>query len=146
MKKRSAIVVSLALAAFVVTAAGGQQTVDKLEGTWTATGGISDGKKVPEDLVAKLNLIAVFKDGKYTITIQGKQLEAGTYKIDGSKKPATIDMAVQEGKDKGKSQIGIYKLEGDNLTLVLANAGIKERPKSFDGAPQVEVSVFKRKK
>jgi uncharacterized protein (TIGR03067 family) len=146
MKKLSATMVGLTLVGLVTVAAGTALAADKIEGTWMGTGGISDGKKVPDEVVTKFMLVAVFKDGKYSVSIQGKQIEAGTYKVDDSKTPATIDLTIKEGKDKDKSQLGIYKIEGGNLTVALALPGEKDRPKSFEGAPKVEVSVFKPKK
>ena len=75
----------------------------------------------------------------------GKEVEKGTYKINAKKNPATIDMSVMEGKDKGKSQIGIFKIEADQLTMAVV-IGSKDRPKSFDPAADVEVRILKRNK
>lgn len=139
-------IVGVCLAFAALTAAGAEQTVDKLEGTWKATSQISDGKKVPENEVAKLMMAIIFKDGKYRISFQDKANESGTFKIDGLKRPASLDLIIQEGKFKGKTRLGIYKLEGDTLTLAWTTAWTKDRPKSIDGAPEVEVVGFKRKK
>jgi uncharacterized protein (TIGR03067 family) len=146
MKKLSATMVGLTLAVLVTVAAGTALAADKIEGTWIGTGGIVNGEKVPEADVTKLMVTAVFKDGKYSVSIQGRQAEAGTYKADDSKKPATIDLTITEGRDKGKTQLGIYKIDGGNLTVALAQSGEKERPKSFEGGPKIEVSMFKPKK
>ena len=76
-----------------------------------------------------------------------KEIESGTFKIDASKKPATIDLLIGKGsKDAGKTQLGLFKLDGGQLTLVIAGVDVKERPKSFDGEKGVEVTVFKRNK
>ncbi len=56
---------------------------------------------------------------------------SGTFKIDASKTPKTIDITLKEG-EKETTQLGIYKLDGDALVISLAEAGAKERPKDFD--------------
>ena len=91
-------------------------------------------------------LIVTFKEGKYTVTSAGKQVEAGTYKVDPKTKPAAIDLKITEGKDKDKMQVGIYKLEAGELSFAIASVDVKDRPKNFDGGKDIEVTVFKRNK
>ena len=151
MKKILSCIICLAVAS-AFTTAGGDKT-PKLDGAWTATAAIIDGNKLPEDEVAKTKLVVTFKDGKYTASMfnkdagKEKEIESGTYKIDASKKPATIDLLIGKGsKDAGKTQLGLFKLDGDQLTLVIGGVDAKERPKSFDGEKGVEVTVLKRNK
>ena len=144
--------VTILTGATIITA-GGAGKAPKLDGAWTATAAIIDGNKLPEDEVAKTKLVVTFKDGKYSASMfnkdagKEKEIEAGTFKIDASKKPATIDLTIGKGsKDAGKTQLGLFKLDGDQLTLVIAGVDVKERPKSFDGEKGVEVTVLKRNK
>ena len=67
---------------------------------------------------------------KYTFEFNGLT-EEGTIKVEPGKKPATIDLAITEGDDKGKSQVGIYKVDGDTITVCLAAPGAKDRPTEF---------------
>jgi uncharacterized protein (TIGR03067 family) len=145
MKKLFACVAVFSLSA-LIAAAGGTEKTAKLEGTWSATGGVMEGKKVPEEVITKLNLTVAIKDGKYNVSVMGKEIENGTYKIDAKAKPSTIDLKVVKGKDEGKTQLGIFLLEGDKLTVAIAAADSKERPKSFEGAEGVEVTMLKRNK
>jgi uncharacterized protein (TIGR03067 family) len=145
MKKLFACVVCFSLSALIAIAGGTEKTA-KLEGSWTATGGVMEGKKLPEEVVTKLNLTVVIKDGKYNVSVMGKEIENGSYKIDAKAKPATIDLKIAKGKDEGKTQLGIFLLEGDKLTVAIASADSKERPKSFEGAEGVEVTMLKRNK
>jgi uncharacterized protein (TIGR03067 family) len=144
MKKLIVCIVCFGLSALVAVAGGGTPTI---EGNWTAISGIIDGKKLPDEDVTKAALVVNFtKDGKYTVISMGKKVESGTYKHDPKAKPATIDLTITEGKDKDKTQFGIYKLDGDQVTFAIASVDVKERPKNFDGGKDAEVTVLKRNK
>ena len=45
------------------------------------------------------------------------------FTIDPTKKPKTIDYAMTEGFTKGKTQLGIYELDGDTFRSCFAPAG-----------------------
>jgi uncharacterized protein (TIGR03067 family) len=144
MKKWLASVVCLGLAALVTTVAGGDKTA-KIDGTWILTSAISNGKKVPDDILAKFMPTAMFKDGKYEMSIMGNLEEAGAYKLDAAKKPATIDLIIEKGRDKGMTQLGIFKIEGNTVTIALTKPGKDNRPKEFESSADVEVQTLKRK-
>jgi uncharacterized protein (TIGR03067 family) len=147
---RSLIASITVFAAIAAVASAGGEKGAKIEGTWQATGAISRGKKVPQEEIQKAMVVVTFKDGKYSVNIGGMEAEAGTYKTDASKKPATIDLTVAKGPDKGKVQAGIYKVEGETLTMSVpqsTNKGGTPRPTTFDGTgPDDEVTIFKRAK
>jgi uncharacterized protein (TIGR03067 family) len=145
MKKLVASIVCLAMISMVTAIAGGEKA-PKIEGTWILTAVVSGKGKAPEDLLAKIMPTAVFKDGKYSFSVMGKIDEAGTYKIDAAKKPASIDLVIDEGKHKGKTQLCIYKIEGEMLTLAVNMPGSTTRPKNFEPGEDVEVQTFKQKK
>jgi uncharacterized protein (TIGR03067 family) len=69
-------------------------------------------------------------------------------KTDPSKNPPTIDLVKKED-DKTEVIRGIYKLEGDELTIVLGfkdrDKGEESRPKDFTESKDVLILVFKRK-
>ena len=56
---------------------------------------------------------------------------SGSYKLDVSRNPKTIDVRWAEGGKKGVTQLGIYKLEGGALTISWGEEGDKERPREF---------------
>src|SRR5262249_30474685 len=68
------------------------------------------------------------KDGKYTLAMDGKEVETGTLKLDPSKKPKAIEFDITGGQGKGKTQVGIYELKDDTFTFCMAHPGAKERP------------------
>ena len=128
----------------IVAVAGGEKS--KLDGVWTATGGSSDGKKLTDDVVAKVMLVVTLKDNTYKVTVMGKQVEAGTWKLDTKPKPAALDLTILEGEEKGKKQLGVMKVEGEVMTVAFAKAGSDARPKNFDGGEGIEVTIMKRNK
>jgi uncharacterized protein (TIGR03067 family) len=146
MKKLFAGVVVFSLSALLAVAQGEKKAAPKIEGTWTQTGGILEGKKLPGEIFDELKTVLTFKDGKYSQVDNGNPSEAGTYKVDATKTPATIDFVVEEGREKGKLQLAIFKIEGETITLALAQHGSNDRPKNFDGENTEGVMVLKRNK
>ncbi len=76
----------------------------------------------------------------------------GTFKLDPTKKPKTIDMTVTEGRreqDQGKELHGIYELTKDGLKWCTSEPGGTERPKEFatkEGTRDLFVTLKKEKK
>lgn len=120
----------------------------KLEGAWEPVAVTADGKKLAEADVAKSGMRLTIDDHRYRVTVQGKLTEGGTFKLDPAKTPRALDLTITEGDDKGKMQLGIYKFDGDALTVALPPTGSKSRPKAFESTAenQVELTTFKRAK
>jgi uncharacterized protein (TIGR03067 family) len=146
MNKLVAVVIVYILLTLAMATGGDKTGVANINGKWTAIGQIVDGKKIPGDLIEKEMNVLVFKDGKYTEMVMGKNIESGTYKIDAARTPATIDFTILEGTAKGKTQLGLIKLDGDVLTLALAQHGSTDRPKNFEGTDGTFVTTLKRDK
>jgi len=94
---------------------------DKVQGSWSGT---KDGKSIK----------MAFKGDQVTVTFDDKETFKGTYKLDATKKPKAIDIAVKEGPKKeyvGKTSLGIYKLEGNSLTWCANEPGRDNRPADF---------------
>jgi uncharacterized protein (TIGR03067 family) len=86
----------------------------RLQGTWTATQAERDGKPAEDVLGHRLSVTG----GRFQIRSRdGKALHAGTFRLNASAKPATIDFAHAEGDLKGKAWKGIYALDGDTLKI-----------------------------
>jgi uncharacterized protein (TIGR03067 family) len=122
-----------------------RKDLDEMKGTWKAVGGEEGGKPVTEEQARKFKLVV---DGdRYTYTVEDGSEEQGTIKLDPGQKPKAMDVMIQSGDDKGKSQHGIYEVEGDTLKLCFAPPG-EERPKEFatkEGS-MTTVLIFKRQK
>lgn len=118
---------------------------EALQGTWKVESFAQDGKEAPADKLKDMTF--VFKDNTYKISIGDQEFETGTFQVDASKKPHTIDLDIKSGPDKGKKQPGVYSLEGDTLKVCFAHAGETERPKEVAAKAEKTIyTVLKREK
>ena len=100
-----------------------QPPVDPLVGTWSVMSSTVNGKsfKHPDRTLWQF----VFgKDKRLIVRKTGKPDVIADFTIDSEKNPGEIDWTLPEGKAQG-----IYKLEGDFLTIVIADGA---RPGTFD--------------
>jgi uncharacterized protein (TIGR03067 family) len=71
-------------------------------------------------------------------------------KIDGKANPKTIDISHTYGSSRGKTQLGIFKLDKDKLEVAWAEPGATKRPTKFTSKPGVgsahEYRVYEREK
>jgi uncharacterized protein (TIGR03067 family) len=100
----------------------------KFEGAWVFTGWEQGGQPLPEENLREARWSV--KGNKYTFEM-GPMTEEGTIKLGPDKKPATIDLTITSGPDKGKEQLGIYRVERDAIVFCLARPGATERPTAF---------------
>jgi uncharacterized protein (TIGR03067 family) len=116
----------------------------KLEGTWQVVSLEVDGMKIPKETIKESKLIIKGKE----FTMKEKiAIYKGTFSIDPSKKPKTIDIKFTEGPEKGNASLGIYELNGDDFQLCLS-VTTKERPTEFTAKPKSGhgFEVLKREK
>jgi uncharacterized protein (TIGR03067 family) len=108
----------------------------RMQGDWMVASMKVNGMKVPDDEAQ-----ALFRsvDGqKYTVSHFSKPIGSGTFKIDATKEPKTIDSTPQ-GKDK--PLLGIYQFDGPSLKICNAAAG-KPRPTGFAAGPASEQTLI----
>jgi uncharacterized protein (TIGR03067 family) len=118
---------------------------DAIKGKWVAVSIKQGGNAAPDEVVKSFKMSF---DGKTYTNSAGDQSEEGGYSLDSTKSPKTIDFDIKTGDDKGKKQLGLYKLDGDKLTIVASQAGSPDRPKSLEpeaNSPEVLI-VLEREK
>jgi uncharacterized protein (TIGR03067 family) len=116
----------------------------RFEGTWKWVVLEAEKTKLSEEEL-KHPRLKIMGD-KFTVTEESGTF-SGTFKVDPSKKPKTIDVTVTDGQDKGKTYLGIYELEGDTYKVCVDPEG-KNRPTEFaikPGSGHV-LEVLKREK
>jgi len=102
-----------------------------LQGTWKTVAVEAGGKPFPKDSVPAFTFV-IGADGKSKGQSPGKEYQA-KITVNPQKKPKTMDNLHESGDQKGKTQYGIYKLDGDRLTVCMTPPGGAEgdRPKDF---------------
>ncbi len=136
-----ALVLSLVLAA--VLFADEKQDLVKLQGTWNT-------KKGPvKDMVMTID------GNKFSLKSEGQEFK-GTFVIDSSKTPKTMDLTVTGGEGvelseyKGKTSKAIYELDGETFKWCANEPGKDGRPTKFDKDDGADIDallvVFEREK
>ena len=122
----------------------------KFAGTWAPVAVEVNGMKLDEEMIKELRY--VFKeDGTWKLTAGDNTVADGTFTVDPTKKPKTIDYKIVNSfqeEDKGKTSLGIYELDGDKLKVCRCMPAKAKRPDAF-AAPADSmnlISEFKREK
>src|SRR5438128_10673746 len=133
MKCRSLLLVGVV---FLLAADDAKDEMKKelahLEGTWKFISIETDKMKLAEDALKEPRLKLM--GDKFTVTENPQAVFGGTFKVDPSKKPKTIDVTFTDGPEKGKVFQGIYELEGDTYKVCMNQEG-KTRPTEFAVKP-----------
>ena len=103
----------------------------KHQGTWVATSSIHDDQPAPEAIVRSIKRIVT--DDHVVWERDGKRFAGTKIELDPSREPRTIDLIPDGGPKRGEHVPGIYKLEGDVLTICTAGPG-QPRPKKFQAS------------
>jgi uncharacterized protein (TIGR03067 family) len=127
----------LLTAVAALTASGGDQTdKDLFQGPWRVVSAEISGKKVAGDELKEMQ--------KDPMVFRGDKLIGryeATFTLDPAKKPKEIDVVTAAGKEKMTFR-GIYRLEGDELTLCLGTEANGARPASFTTKPGDKAGVI----
>jgi uncharacterized protein (TIGR03067 family) len=106
-------------------------TPTEIEGEWPMVSAVFDGKPLADDMVKWCKRVT---RGNVTKIFAGTQpmLDA-EFTLDSSKRPGHIDYVNRSGKNKGKTQAGIYEIDGDMLRICTSAPGEK-RPTEFSSS------------
>src|SRR5438093_13427419 len=86
-----------------------KKELEKFQGTWVFFSAEQDGKQLPKTDPPQT---ITFLGDKFFVRQGEAVVQAGTQKLDPTKKPKTVDAAVTEGEGKGTTMLGIYELDG----------------------------------
>jgi uncharacterized protein (TIGR03067 family) len=146
--------VFLLVAAIVAASTPGDdksKDVDKLQGTWDLKSMEARGKDVKGPATEKITV--VFE--KDTMTLKGplaaekgkdEKPEFPTFRfaLDEEKSPKTVKIELLNGPQKGGKGVGIYKLDGDDLWLLLPNGpDAGDPPKEFKTTSESKHALMK---
>jgi uncharacterized protein (TIGR03067 family) len=118
---------------------------EKLQGTWKAVSVERRGESKEDEEDHHL----IFDGSKFRIKRGDQTMVQGTFKLDASKKPKTIDMKITEdenGKHKGQTALGIFALDGETLKWCVAEPGTTERPKDFSAPADTKLMCITLKR
>ncbi len=145
------ITLLICLTALVISQARGDEAktakkdLAQLQGEWVMTIGSRDGQSVPDAMLK--NSKRTCKGDETTVVIRGKLLMRTKITLDPSKKPKCIDYQITGGTNAGKTQLGIYEIDGDTVKFCFSTPG-KDRPTDFatKAGRGRTYSVWKREK
>jgi uncharacterized protein (TIGR03067 family) len=147
--KRKWLVCVVALVSLVTSGWCDDPKADKADqkailGTWLPSSAELAGKPYPENIVKSIRL--VLSEGKYVVTV-GNNPDEGTWKIDPTKTPRTLEITGTKGPNKGKTIPAIYELTGDTLRVCYDLSG-KATPTAFESKPETKLFLvtYKRHK
>jgi uncharacterized protein (TIGR03067 family) len=103
--------------------------LDSLQGHWRIT--TMNGTAIPSTAG---EFALVIEGARYRQILRGEVTEEGTLTLDGLTTPMRIDLKITTGVDAGARQLGVFRVEGDTLSLSLNVAGNRERPVAIAGA------------
>jgi RNA polymerase sigma factor (sigma-70 family) len=125
-------------------AAAGKDEAPKDEeailGTWALESGEEGGQKAPEERI-KEGKLTFAADGKVTAKL-GEREQEFTYQLDPAKKPKEFSVT----DDKDRTLLGIYKLDGDTLTVCFDRGGGRPTEFASKEGTTVVLEILKREK
>jgi uncharacterized protein (TIGR03067 family) len=101
----------------------------KMQGDWMGISVTDNGMKLPDDEAQ--TMFRTVAGNRYRIFRYSKAIGQGTFTIDSTKRPKTIDSMPGGPQGKSKPILGIYEFNGDSWKICNARPG-KPRPTDFD--------------
>lgn len=106
--------------------------LERFQGKWALISAQRDGKKTPEEEVKKITL--TIQGNKFVLYKNAEIISEGTFTLDPTKRPKTIDETATAGPNKGKTFLAIYEIDDQHHKICFAAPG-KERPTAFSSEP-----------
>lgn len=102
--------------------------LERLQGAWRAVRIEKGGNPVPNEVAAIVRYI--FDDDRVLLMEGDQKAGEGVIRLDPASDPKAFDFTATGGPQEGTTALGIYRIEGDALTMCLGD----ERPSQFTGA------------
>jgi uncharacterized protein (TIGR03067 family) len=134
------------LTSFTVFAAEPSEDAKALLGNWVPVKGEFAGDAMPDEILKAITL--KIENGTYVVTVKGEEMaDKGTWTVDPTANPKSMDAASTEGPNAGKKFLAIYELKGDTFRVCYDLSGTK-RPTEFKTAAdtQLYLVTYERKK
>ena len=114
--------------ACILVAADTAKVDEKLNGSYVGGGGETNGKPFNKEDLKDFKLI--IKGSQYNLNSGTGESVEGIQTVDTTKSPKTIDATDGSGRNKGKTILGIYEINGDEFKVSFSMPG-KPRPTKF---------------
>ena len=126
--KKLFMTMALAIGVSAVVSSQGAATkaLAPLQGIWDITS--INGQALAD---GGTTMTFTVEGNKYSQAVNGTVNERGTLTVGADKKPMTIDLAITEGGDANKLQLGLVEVTGKTMKLKLALPGQTTRPTDF---------------
>ncbi|HEV8385697.1 MAG TPA: TIGR03067 domain-containing protein [Candidatus Acidoferrales bacterium] len=108
------------------------ETAPELGGEWAMASCVINGQALDAGVLRFGKRVA--KRNEVTVFMAGRALMKARFSVDRKKSPTTIDYVLLLPPNEGKSQLGIYELEGDTLKTCFSTPG-QGRPGDFQSVP-----------
>jgi arylsulfatase A len=120
-----------------------RRELDRHQGVWRAVSSVREGKDGPPDVIR--SIVRTVEGDHVTWSRDGKAFAGTTIELDPAADPPALDVLPDGGRARGRRVLGIYKLDGNTLTIAMADPG-GPRPTSFASAPgsRITVQTFRR--
>lgn len=114
-----------------------------LQGEWAMVSGERGGQALPADTIKTSRRTAKYDE--VTVIMAGQIFMKAKFTLDPSKTPKAIDYAVTGGHYAGKTELGIYEFDGEQVKFCFAVPS-EPRPTEFSTKPEDgrTVSVWQR--
>jgi uncharacterized protein (TIGR03067 family) len=103
--------------------------IGRLQGEWTPTELVMDGKPMPKEWLAFGLRTMAGREMK--VTFNGQPMAHAKLRIDDTVSPSAVDYLNLSGKHKGAVSLGIMEWIGEEVRFLIAPPG-DPRPSSFD--------------
>lgn len=121
---------------------------DPLSGTWKTVAIEHAGRRLPDELVAKLPGLLQFNQGKVRVLLGDKVVAEGTYTVDEKATPKSLELSAMTYRGKEvKARIGLFELtDKGQLRIITANKADGIKLTNFDTTanPGGDLTIYEK--